>query len=104
MKRSADELVEYLFRDNTFPDGCVLLTGTGVVPPDEFTLVQGDLVAIAIDGIGTLENVVRGGHVADTRHDLGPVCLVRVPVSAAGLEHRPAQFVASPRRQSQLGR
>jgi 2-dehydro-3-deoxy-D-arabinonate dehydratase len=61
MKRSADELVEYLFRDNTFPDGCVLLTGTGVVPPDEFTLVQGDLVAIAIDGIGTLENVVRGG-------------------------------------------
>ena len=61
MKRSADELVEYLFRDNTFPNGCVLLTGTGVVPPDEFTLMSGDHVAITIDEIGTLENVVRVG-------------------------------------------
>jgi len=59
MKRTADELVEYLFRDNTFPTGCVLLTGTGVVPPDEFTLAPGDDVAITIDGIGTLDNTVR---------------------------------------------
>jgi 2-dehydro-3-deoxy-D-arabinonate dehydratase len=61
MKRTADELVGYLFRDNSFPNGCVLLTGTGVVPPDDFTLAAGDKVAISIDGIGTLENTVRVG-------------------------------------------
>jgi len=61
MKRTADDLVAYLFRDNSFPDGCVLLTGTGIVPPDEFTLAAGDRVTIGIDGIGSLENVVRVG-------------------------------------------
>jgi 2-dehydro-3-deoxy-D-arabinonate dehydratase len=61
MKRTAEELVGYLFRDNTFPNGCVLLTGTGVVPPDDFALEAGDRVAISIDGIGVLENVVRLG-------------------------------------------
>ena len=61
MKRTPDELVGYLFRDNSFPTGCVLLTGTGVVPPDSFTLHPGDVVRIEIDSIGTLENmVVRG--------------------------------------------
>ena len=61
MKRTPDELVGYLFRDNSFPTGCVLLTGTGVVPPDSFTLHPGDRVRIRIDSIGTLENmVVRG--------------------------------------------
>jgi 2-dehydro-3-deoxy-D-arabinonate dehydratase len=62
MKRTADELVEYLFRDNVFPSGCVLLTGTGIVPPDDFSLAGGDVVSIAIDGIGTLENFVRVGQ------------------------------------------
>jgi 2-dehydro-3-deoxy-D-arabinonate dehydratase len=58
MKRTPGELVGYLFRDNEFPAGCVLLTGTGVVPPDEFALADGDLVRITIDPIGTLENPV----------------------------------------------
>jgi 2-dehydro-3-deoxy-D-arabinonate dehydratase len=58
MKRSPCELVEYLFRDNVFPAGCFLLTGTGVVPPDSFTLHDGDQIDITIAGIGTLTNVV----------------------------------------------
>jgi 2-dehydro-3-deoxy-D-arabinonate dehydratase len=58
MKRELPELVEYLYRDHSFPTGAVLLTGTGVVPPDAFTLRHGDEVSIAIDGIGTLTNVV----------------------------------------------
>jgi len=58
MKRRLDELVEYLYRESTFPNGCVLLTGTGIVPPDTFTLAIGDSVAISIDGIGTLVNSV----------------------------------------------
>jgi 2-dehydro-3-deoxy-D-arabinonate dehydratase len=58
MKRQPKELVEYLFRDNSFPHGCVLLTGTGVVPPDAFTLAPGDEIAITIEPIGTLVNAV----------------------------------------------
>ena len=58
MKREPKELVEYLFRDNSFPNGCVLLTGTGVVPPDAFTLASGDEIAITIEPIGTLMNTV----------------------------------------------
>jgi len=58
LKRKPAELVEYLYRDNTFPHGCVLLTGTGVVPPDEFTLASGDAISITIGEIGTLTNVV----------------------------------------------
>ena len=54
----AASLVEYLYRETSFPDGCVLLTGTGVVPPDDFTLRGGDEVHISIDGIGTLQNTV----------------------------------------------
>jgi 2-dehydro-3-deoxy-D-arabinonate dehydratase len=61
MKRTFDDLIDWLFRDNSFPDGVVLLTGTGIVPPNEFTLEAGDLVSIDITGIGTLTNpVVRG--------------------------------------------
>ena len=61
MARTLDELVDWLGRENRYPDGVFLLTGTGIVPPDEFTLEPGDLVRISIDGIGTLENpVVRG--------------------------------------------
>lgn len=58
MKRRPKELVEFLFRDNTFPVGCFLLTGTGIVPPDSFTLLSGDTIHITIDGIGTLVNIV----------------------------------------------
>jgi 2-dehydro-3-deoxy-D-arabinonate dehydratase len=59
MKRRPAELVEYLFRENSFPNGCFLLTGTGVIPPNSFTLASGDRIAITIDGIGTLSNPVR---------------------------------------------
>jgi 2-dehydro-3-deoxy-D-arabinonate dehydratase len=58
IKRRFDELAEYLFRCQQFPHGAVLLTGTGIVPPDNFTLQPGDTVTIRIDGIGTLENGV----------------------------------------------
>lgn len=62
MKRTLDELVAYLFRDNSFPTGCVLLTGTGIVPPDAFALRAGDQIRISIDRIGTLENYVVQHH------------------------------------------
>ena len=55
-RRKFDELVSYLFRSQTFPDGAILLTGTGVVPGDDFTLAAGDLIRMEISGIGTLEN------------------------------------------------
>ncbi len=58
MKRDVNALVEYLFRDNSFPHGCFLLTGTGIVPPDSFSLRHGDEVRISIDPIGTLVNFV----------------------------------------------
>jgi 2-dehydro-3-deoxy-D-arabinonate dehydratase len=58
IKRDFSTLVEYLYRDNVFPNGCFLLTGTGIVPPDSFTLDVGDEIRIAIDGIGTLVNSV----------------------------------------------
>jgi 2-dehydro-3-deoxy-D-arabinonate dehydratase len=62
MARTLDDLVDWLGRENEFPDGAILLTGTGVVPPDDFTLLAGDVVTITIDGIGTLTNpVVAGG-------------------------------------------
>ncbi len=54
IKRSFQELVGFLFRSQTFPNGAVLLTGTGIVPPDTFTLQEQDLVEIGISGIGTL--------------------------------------------------
>jgi 2-dehydro-3-deoxy-D-arabinonate dehydratase len=58
MKRRPEDLVEYLFRDQTFPFGCFLLTGTGIIPPDTFSLSIGDTIRISIDGIGTLVNHV----------------------------------------------
>jgi 2-dehydro-3-deoxy-D-arabinonate dehydratase len=62
LRRRPEELVEYLFRDNRFPSGAFLMTGTGIVPPDSFTLAAGDRIRITIDPIGTLENtVVQGG-------------------------------------------
>lgn len=59
LRRSIGELVGYLGRSATFPDGAVLLTGTGIVPPAEFTLQAGDTVEIAIEGIGALVNTVK---------------------------------------------
>jgi 2-dehydro-3-deoxy-D-arabinonate dehydratase len=58
LKRTFSVLLEYLYRDNAFPHGCFLLTGTGIVPPDEFTLHQRDEIRITITGIGTLVNTV----------------------------------------------
>ena len=58
MKRKHNELAEYLFRELTFPNGTYLMTGTGIVPPDSFTLNVGDEIQISIDGIGTLVNYV----------------------------------------------
>ena len=58
MKRDPTTLVEYLFRDNSFPRGCFLLTGTGIVPPDTFTLHSKDEIRITIAPIGTLVNEV----------------------------------------------
>lgn len=60
MARTPEELVDWLGRENRFPHGVVLLTGTGIVPPDDFSLAPGDHVEITIDGIGTLANPV--GH------------------------------------------
>ena len=62
LKRPITELAEYLFRENSFPNGVLLMTGTGIVPPDEFSLAVGDRIRITIDPIGTLENdVVQSG-------------------------------------------
>jgi len=58
IKRSFVELAEFLFRSQVFPHGAVLLTGTGIVPPDTFTLEADDQVLISISGIGTLHNIV----------------------------------------------
>jgi 2-dehydro-3-deoxy-D-arabinonate dehydratase len=58
MKRSCEELVEWLGREISFPDGAIFLTGTGIVPPDDFTLAPGDWISMAITGIGTLKNLV----------------------------------------------
>jgi 2-dehydro-3-deoxy-D-arabinonate dehydratase len=58
IKRPFEELAIYLYRDQTFPFGTFLLTGTGIVPPDSFTLEKGDTVRIRIDGIGELVNPV----------------------------------------------
>jgi 2-dehydro-3-deoxy-D-arabinonate dehydratase len=56
MKRSFQELVAALFDELSFPAGAILLTGTGVVPPDEITLRDGDRVRIAVEGVGVLEH------------------------------------------------
>ncbi len=58
IKRELPSLAEFLCREMTFPHGCFLMTGTGVVPPDSFSLASGDEVAITIEGIGTLSNTV----------------------------------------------
>ena len=62
MARPLEDLVTWLAREQRFPHGVILLTGTGVVPPDEFSLQPGDQISISIDGIGTLTTgAERGG-------------------------------------------
>ncbi|MEZ6033787.1 MAG: fumarylacetoacetate hydrolase family protein [Planctomycetaceae bacterium] len=58
MKRTPEELVAWLFRENELPNGAFLMTGTGIVPEDNFTLEDGDEVSITITGIGTLTNPI----------------------------------------------
>jgi len=58
IKRPLVSLAEWLFRDNSFPRGCYLMTGTGIVPPDLFTLKSGDEIRITISAVGTLFNTV----------------------------------------------
>lgn len=58
MKRKLDELAEYLFLEMQFEYGCFLMTGTGIVPPNDFTLAEGDVIEIGIENIGILSNVV----------------------------------------------
>ena len=60
MKRTPEELVEFLFRETAFPTGAFLLTGTGIVPPDDFTLASGDIITITVAGVTPLKN-----HVTD---------------------------------------
>jgi 2-dehydro-3-deoxy-D-arabinonate dehydratase len=61
LARSLEDLVEWLGRDNSFPNGAFLLTGTGIVPDSDFTLQPSDVVEITIDGVGTLANPVVQG-------------------------------------------
>src|SRR5262245_52596336 len=58
MARTFDDLISWLGRDNSFPNGVILLTGTGIVPPDDFSLAAGDRVSISVTGIGRLSNLV----------------------------------------------
>lgn len=58
IKRKLEDLVSYLYSENTFPNGSLLMTGTGIVPSSDFTLKKGDEIKIEIDGIGTLVNTV----------------------------------------------
>ncbi|MES2332376.1 MAG: fumarylacetoacetate hydrolase family protein [Bacteroidota bacterium] len=59
MKRTPEELVSFVFRECSFPNGCLIMTGTGIVPGSDFTLASGDEIKIMIDNIGTLTNTVR---------------------------------------------
>jgi 2-dehydro-3-deoxy-D-arabinonate dehydratase len=58
IKRSFQDLVDYLYKETTFAHGCYLMTGTGIVPPNDFTLQKNDEIRITIDSIGTLINTV----------------------------------------------
>ena len=59
MKRTVAELVSFVFKECSFPYGCLIMTGTGIVPGNDFTLQSGDEIKISIDNIGTLTNTVR---------------------------------------------
>ena len=59
IKRTLQELVSFVYRECSFPDGCLIMTGTGIVPGSDFTLQSGDKIKITIDGIGELVNIVQ---------------------------------------------
>jgi 2-dehydro-3-deoxy-D-arabinonate dehydratase len=59
MKRTPEELVSFVYRECSFPNGCFIMTGTGIVPGNDFTLQSGDEIKISIDHIGTLTNLVK---------------------------------------------
>jgi 2-dehydro-3-deoxy-D-arabinonate dehydratase len=59
MKRTPEELVSFVYRACSFPHGCMIMTGTGIVPGSDFTLQPGDTIKITIDNIGTLVNDVK---------------------------------------------
>lgn len=58
MKRAPEELVSFVYREASFPFGCLIMTGTGIVPDSNFTLQTADEISISIDSIGTLTNTV----------------------------------------------
>jgi 2-dehydro-3-deoxy-D-arabinonate dehydratase len=59
IKRTFEELVSFVYRESSFPHGCFIMTGTGIVPGSDFTLKSGDEINISIDNIGTLSNTVQ---------------------------------------------
>ena len=59
IKRKFEELVSFVYRECSFPHGCLIMTGTGIVPGSDFTLKSGDEISISIDNIGTLSNTVQ---------------------------------------------
>jgi 2-dehydro-3-deoxy-D-arabinonate dehydratase len=59
IKRTFQELVSFVYRESSFPHGCLIMTGTGIVPGSDFTLKSGDEINISIDNIGTLSNTVQ---------------------------------------------
>jgi 2-dehydro-3-deoxy-D-arabinonate dehydratase len=61
LHRRLEDIAQWLMRENEFPDGAFLLTGTGIVPPDDFTCRAGDVISMTVTGIGTLRNPVVGG-------------------------------------------
>jgi 2-dehydro-3-deoxy-D-arabinonate dehydratase len=60
LRRAPNELIDFLYRETSFPSGCVLLTGTGIVPEGDFTLLAGDEISITVPPIGVLTNAVAG--------------------------------------------
>jgi 2-dehydro-3-deoxy-D-arabinonate dehydratase len=62
LNRKLADLAAWLLRENEFPAGVFLLTGTGIVPPDEFTCRAGDIISMTVSGIGTLRNPVVCGE------------------------------------------
>ena len=59
IKRALKDLVSFVYRECSFPNGCLIMTGTGIVPASDFTLKSGDEINISIDNIGTLSNTVQ---------------------------------------------
>ena len=98
MRRSFAELVDWLLRDNPVPAGSVLLTGTGLVPPDDFTLEPGHVVEIHVPGIGTLINpVVPAAELLSTKKERDPCLRSLEAPRAAGVRQLRRRRVAAER-------